>query len=194
MDTVPGSLAEAVRSQLADLSIQIGDLTEVNWVRPMRNTLAIGDRLIDVAVLYLPHISATEALRAAHTVPQEIPLLVIGPRVHESSARTLRARGIWYLDRAGNAFMRDDDLLIDIRGRRSESRRCTTTTSTSGRPIHFPPGVRRLCLHCSVVPTLPLHHSERSPATQVYRSESRRKPSTPLRPSDSWNKRLAVES
>jgi len=120
MDTVPGSLVESVQSQLADLNIQIGDLTEVNWLRPTPTTLAIGDRLIDVAVLYLPHMSATEALQAAHAVPQEIPLFVIGPRIHESSAKTFRARGIWYLDQAGNAFLRDCGLLIDVRGRRGD--------------------------------------------------------------------------
>jgi hypothetical protein len=121
MDSVPPSLAEAVQNHLDDLSIQIGDLTEVTWLHPKPMTLAIGDRYVDVGVLYLPRMSATEALQAAHAVPQKFPLLVIGPRIHESSAKTLRARGIWYLDEAGNAFMRHDGLLVDVRGRRGDT-------------------------------------------------------------------------
>lgn len=118
VDFIPSSLAEAVQGHLADLSITTGDLRQITWLHPQPMTLAFDDRHIEVAVLYLPRMSATEALQAAHAVPQDVPLLVVGPRIHESSAKTFRARGIWYLDEAGNAYLRDHGLFVDVRGRR----------------------------------------------------------------------------
>jgi hypothetical protein len=118
VDFIPSSLAEAAQGHLADLAITTGDLGQITWMHPAPMTLAIDDRHIDVGILYLPRMSATEALQAAHAFPQEIPLLVVGPRIHESSARTFRARGIWYLDEAGNAYLRANGLLVDVRGRR----------------------------------------------------------------------------
>jgi hypothetical protein len=90
--------------------------------------LDIEGHLIEVAALYLPHMSATAALQAAHAVPANIPLLAIGPRIHESSAETLRAQGIWYLDERGNAYLHHQGLIIvDVRGRRG-----LTSTTQNG--------------------------------------------------------------
>lgn len=121
VDFIPSALAEAVQGHLADLSIVTGDLRQITWLHAAPMVLAIDDRRINVGILYLPRMSATEALQAAHAVPQDIPLLVVGPRIHESSAKTFRARGIWYLDEAGNAYLRDHGLLVDVRGRRGEA-------------------------------------------------------------------------
>ena len=122
MGDLPEPLADLVQNHMDDLGIDIGEVADATWLHPQRMTLTFDDRSIDVGVLYLPRMSATEALQAAHSVPQDTPLLVIGPRIHESSAKTFRARGIWYLDAAGNAFLRDRGLLVDVRGRRGDTK------------------------------------------------------------------------
>lgn len=83
-------------------------------------TLEAGGQRVDVFGLFMQHLSATAALQAMHESPRDRPLLVFGPRIHESSAATLRARGIWYADMAGNAYLRHDGLVIDVRGRRGD--------------------------------------------------------------------------
>ncbi|WP_084014194.1 type IV toxin-antitoxin system AbiEi family antitoxin [Mycolicibacter kumamotonensis] len=119
MDFIPGSLAEAAERHLANYGVEMhGDLSKLTWLRPQPLALDIDGRHFDVGVLYLPRMSATEALRAAHAVPADVPLLVIGPRIHESSAETFRARGIWYLDEVGNAYLHHPGLVVDVRGRR----------------------------------------------------------------------------
>lgn len=117
---MPRSLADAIQQRLRDLDIAIDDLADVSWLRPRLTTLRVGDRRFHAAVLYLPHMSATEALQASHAVPNDMPLLVVGRRIHEASAKTLRARGIWFVDESGNAYLRDRELLVDIRGRRAD--------------------------------------------------------------------------
>ncbi|MBL7660285.1 hypothetical protein INQ28_28795, partial [Escherichia coli] len=82
--------------------------------------LEIDAHPLTITALYLPHLSATAALQAWDTAGAGSPLLVVGPRLHPSSAETLRARGLWYIDGAGNAYLRHQGgLLIDVRGRRS---------------------------------------------------------------------------
>jgi hypothetical protein len=116
---MPASLAEAVERHLAEYGINVrGDLSQLTWSRPEAMELDIDGRSIEVATLYLPRMSATAALQAVHAVPANIPLLVIGPRIHASSAQTLRTQGIWYLDEAGNAYLHHHGLVVDVRGRR----------------------------------------------------------------------------
>lgn len=48
------------------------------------------------------------------------PVLVVAPFVADSVAQVLRARGVDYVDLAGNVLLRGDGLLIDVRGRRPD--------------------------------------------------------------------------
>ncbi|WP_186313840.1 type IV toxin-antitoxin system AbiEi family antitoxin [Kocuria marina] len=48
------------------------------------------------------------------------PLLVLAPFVHPRSAQQLRNAGIRFLDAAGNAYLRFEGVLIDVRGRRPD--------------------------------------------------------------------------
>lgn len=45
-------------------------------------------------------------------------LLVLGPRIHERSAETLREAGISFVDSIGNAHVEFENVLIDVRGKR----------------------------------------------------------------------------
>lgn len=67
-------------------------------------------------LVYLPSMSFSEASQAAPS--DGPPLLVVGDRVSERSARALREAEIQYLDAAGNAYVSFGDVLIDIRARR----------------------------------------------------------------------------
>lgn len=139
VDYVPDWLAELIRSRLAELDIEVGDLTGINELYPKPLALSIDDRKLNVGALFLPLMSATEALQAVHDAPNEIPLLVIGPRIHEASAKTLRAQGIWYIDDAGNAFIRDRGVLVDVRGRRSTASDQHDKRSSTGPTNPFSP-------------------------------------------------------
>jgi hypothetical protein len=121
MDLIGADLAEAVEGHLAEYGVRIlGGLSALNSMVPEQLDLEIDGQPVTITALYLPHLSATAALQAWATTDTNSPLLVVGPRLHPSSAETLRARGLWYIDGAGNAYLRNQDgLLIDVRGRRS---------------------------------------------------------------------------
>lgn len=119
MDAIPDSIAQSVERRLAEYKIRPrGDLSQLTWSNPVPMALDVDGRIIEVAALYMPEMSAFAALKAANLVPLDVPLLVVGPRIHASSADTMRTRGIWYVDEAGNAYLHGHELLIDVRGRR----------------------------------------------------------------------------
>lgn len=121
MEQIETDLAEAIERHLAEYGVRVlGGLSALNSAYPERLDLDTDGHQLTVAALYLPHLSATAALRAWAIADTKSPLLVVGPRLHPSSAETLRARGLWYIDGAGNAYLRNQNgLLIDVRGRRS---------------------------------------------------------------------------
>jgi hypothetical protein len=108
--------------------------------------LYIDGRSVDVVTVYLPDMSATAALQAAHAVPADVPLLVIGPRVHGSSAETLRTKGIWYVDEAGNAYLRHHALIVDVRGRRGLASTTQSQRLKAGPTNPFTPKRARVVL------------------------------------------------
>ncbi|MET9000549.1 type IV toxin-antitoxin system AbiEi family antitoxin [Amycolatopsis sp. NPDC004169] len=61
----------------------------------------------------------TPELATSITVPTQLPDLLVTTYVTEPVAERLRARGIDYLDTAGNAHLAWDDVLVDVRGRRN---------------------------------------------------------------------------
>lgn len=54
-------------------------------------------------------------------VPAELTLLIASDHISEKTSISLRAAGIQYLDRSGNASIRFDDVLVDVRGRKRTS-------------------------------------------------------------------------
>lgn len=62
--------------------------------------------------------AARDVLRAA----PERPLLLLGPEAHERSAEAFRKTGVFFVDRAGNAFIDSPGIYVDVRGRRAEHR------------------------------------------------------------------------
>ncbi|OHU97081.1 type IV toxin-antitoxin system AbiEi family antitoxin [Mycobacterium talmoniae] len=120
MDRIGAELAEAIERHLAEYGVRVlGGLSALNSTFPEQLDLEIDGQPVTTTALYLPHLSATAALQAWAMTDTDSPLLVVGPRLHPSSAETLRARGLWYIDGAGNAYLRHQGgLLIDVRGRR----------------------------------------------------------------------------
>jgi hypothetical protein len=61
----------------------------------------------------------TPELATSITLPTRLPVLLVSTHISEPVAERLRARGIDYLDTAGNAHLAWDDVLVDVRGRRN---------------------------------------------------------------------------
>lgn len=70
--------------------------------------------------VYRPQVHGrlTAALAAVIDADGRPPPLVVAPFVAGSVAQVLRARGVDYVDLAGNAFLHGDGLLVDVRGRK----------------------------------------------------------------------------
>ena len=133
MEAIPGPVAEAVERRLAESGVrQRGDLFGLTSSHPTSLALDVDGRVVHVAALYLPDMSATAALRAVHMAELDVPLFIVGRRIHASSAETMRAKGIWYADEAGNAYLRGDGLSVDIRGRRPTESMALTRQGKSG--------------------------------------------------------------
>lgn len=135
MERIGAHIAEAIERHLTEYRVRLrGCLSGLNSVVPEPLDLEIHDHRLTVAALYLPHLSATAALQARDAAGVGSPLLVVGPRLHPASAETLRASGLWYIDQAGNAYLRDQKgLLIDVRGRRST---VSTQPGARGGELH----------------------------------------------------------
>ncbi|WP_431233546.1 type IV toxin-antitoxin system AbiEi family antitoxin [Mycolicibacterium psychrotolerans] len=119
METIPASVAVEIEHQLTKYGIQPqGDVSQLNWSDPVPLALEVAGQIVDTAAMYMPEMSATAALKAAHSVPLDVPLFIVGSRIHASSADTMRTRGIWFIDEVGNAYLRGHGLLIDVRGQR----------------------------------------------------------------------------
>ncbi|WP_326568636.1 type IV toxin-antitoxin system AbiEi family antitoxin [Amycolatopsis rhabdoformis] len=71
----------------------------------------------------------TAELATAVHLPPGLPTLLFTVHVGETVAEVLRARGIDYVDTAGNAHLAWDDVLIDVRGRRKPAKPAGRTSS-----------------------------------------------------------------
>ncbi|MGW4110333.1 type IV toxin-antitoxin system AbiEi family antitoxin [Actinosynnema sp. NPDC004786] len=127
------------------LNARLVELRE--WLRPLGLGVDRGERAADEGVDLVVHLSRpsgaarTYAVLVKRAVPAELatalhphaslPTLVVARSITGQAADLLRARGIDYVDEAGNAHIEWDDVLIDVRGRRKTSAR------TGGSP---PPG------------------------------------------------------
>lgn len=75
----------------------------------------------------------TPELATSITPPAKLPPLLITTHVSEPIAQRLRARGIDYVDTAGNARLAWGDVLVDVRGRRNPAvPRSRTSPSGAG--------------------------------------------------------------
>ncbi|MUL50002.1 hypothetical protein FZI85_30200 [Mycobacterium sp. CBMA293] len=140
MEAIPESVALAVERQLAGYGVRLrGDVSQLTWSEPVPMALEVDGQIVQLVALYMPEMSATAALKAAHSVPLDVPLLIVGPRVHASSAETLRTRGIWYADEAGNAYLRGPGILVDVRGRKGPASAALSRHDKSGPANPFTP-------------------------------------------------------
>lgn len=86
---------------------------------------------------YQPDMTLTELSRLRRWAGDR-PLLVLGERISERSASALREADIQYLDSAGNAYIAFEDVLIDIRGRRSALPRLRPASSARSVNLFSP--------------------------------------------------------
>jgi hypothetical protein len=75
----------------------------------------------------------TPELATSISVPPRFPVLLVTTYIGEPVAERLRARGIDYVDTAGNAHLAWGDVLVDVRGRRNPAvPRSRTSPSGAG--------------------------------------------------------------
>lgn len=140
MEAIPESVSGGIERQLATYGIRLrGDVSQLNRSDPTPIALEFDGQIVHTAALYLPEMSATAALKTAHSIPLDVPLFVVGQRIHASSAETMRTRGIWHVDEAGNAYLRGHGLLVDIRGRRGPTSLAVGRHDKSGPANPFTP-------------------------------------------------------
>jgi hypothetical protein len=75
----------------------------------------------------------TPELATAVHVQSHPPALMVAPSISDPVAERLRARGIDYVDTAGNAHVAWDDVFIDVRGRRKSAARLPKTSARGAR-------------------------------------------------------------
>jgi len=107
-----GSLNDEVRSRLQELGFRVEVLADALVKLTTRSGAA---RTYGVE---LKRRMTAELATAVHFPPSPPPPLLITAYLSEPVAERLRARGIDYVDAAGNAHLSWDDVLVDVRGRR----------------------------------------------------------------------------
>jgi hypothetical protein len=116
-------------------------------------TLAVGsradERTYHLAVRSRMTAPAASALAAGATgAGGEAPTLVVVPFMPDPAAEVLRVRGVAFVDLAGNAFVQDDGLRIDIRGRRPVRDLAQAVSPGSRRPFTRSGAQVTFCLLC----------------------------------------------
>lgn len=119
---VQKSIASAINRRLNELGLRFAEPFDPAALRsntPMPLTLLHPFGSAEVDVHYSPAGHAAplgdDGNPEAHRVP-----FVLGSRISAPNAEALRERGINFLDRAGNAYVRFGGVFIDIRGRVAE--------------------------------------------------------------------------
>ncbi|WP_439377001.1 type IV toxin-antitoxin system AbiEi family antitoxin [Amycolatopsis lexingtonensis] len=94
--------------------------------------LATGSGAARTYIVEVKH-RMTPELATSISLPAQLPALLVTTHVSEPVAERLRARGIDYVDTAGNAHLAWDDVLVDVRGRRNPAvPRSRTSPSGAG--------------------------------------------------------------
>lgn len=121
MDPQASNRLEANLFQLGLTLDLAAPLTELDERRPQLAVLSQRDVGIigEVGVFYSPAMTAThiDRLSTGYLDPS-IPTFVLGDRVGAKSAEKFRSSGVFFLDQAGNAYLKAAGLLIDVRGRK----------------------------------------------------------------------------
>lgn len=118
-----GEILEAVRGQLASYGLALThEKLELSGDPGMwKGTLRFGDSQTLVRVVLAAPMTLTALARFRlddHLLlSPRLRTLVVGRHVHERSADAFREMGVGYADTAGNAYVRFDQVLIDVRGR-----------------------------------------------------------------------------
>ncbi|WP_223585953.1 MULTISPECIES: type IV toxin-antitoxin system AbiEi family antitoxin [Microbacterium] len=126
--------ATALSRRLLDLGVSVSSGYSSSPVEdlepgiPERATITRGRNASDMTLLYSPSMTLTELGRyGLESIGGHI--LLLGERINERSAETLRRIGANFLDEAGNAFISFENVHIDVRGRRAETKRHERSSS-----------------------------------------------------------------
>jgi hypothetical protein len=119
----PGARAEAsvlaraiAHLEAAGLNVSTEDAGSVDKTADAHLSISVDGRQIRYRVQIRHRVSAESAL-ALSPSPGARPLMVV-PRVSEAVAEVWRANDVHFVDGAGNAYLRQPGVLLDVRGRR----------------------------------------------------------------------------
>jgi hypothetical protein len=127
-----GKILESVIASLSDAGVEV---TEVSTDLPAdassdaRLRLSLGDRSYSYDLEVKAKVSAASIYRKQLQPGRR--LLLVAPHISDRVGDSLREQGVHYVDSAGNMFLKDDGLLLDVRGRRGP----TTRPGVSGQPL-----------------------------------------------------------
>ncbi|MGB3414959.1 MAG: type IV toxin-antitoxin system AbiEi family antitoxin [Microbacteriaceae bacterium] len=117
------------------LSISMHELSALKKDTPQQLMVCRRNSQHQFTVIYTQQMTFSALKLLAPEAQSQPYTLILGQRISAKSAEIFRTLGINFLDQAGNMFMRFDDVLIDIRGRRlaksPESNEYQTAISSS---------------------------------------------------------------
>lgn len=120
-NVVAGEILQMVQEQLASYGLAFTHDVLTTHPGMWKGTMQFGDshafvRVVLVAPMTLTALAHVGVGRQQLLSPR-LQTLVVGRHVHEKSANAFRELGIAYADTVGNAYIRYDNVLIDVRGR-----------------------------------------------------------------------------
>ena len=122
-----GEILQAVQGHLASygLTFTHDGLEYTGDPGMWKGTMQLGDSHALVRVVLAAPMTLTALARVGiddqQLLSPHLLTLVVGRHVHERSAGAFREMGIAYADTVGNAYIRYDSVVIDVRGRRTSN-------------------------------------------------------------------------
>ncbi|MDR6174093.1 hypothetical protein QE364_000592 [Nocardioides zeae] len=135
-------IVEVVRERLAELGLQSRFTQDRTGSQDGVIELTTGrsSQEFDLEVKHSMSLTTVAGDRLADRDGHTRPALVVGARIHERSARAFRDLGIAYADMLGNASIRFDNVLVDVRGRRPDGSEPRALPTADDRHLGADPG------------------------------------------------------
>lgn len=111
-------LLRQVTRHLAKYGVHVTGLHDAVWDRPTPIRMEVGGRSFEVTVLVVQHVSTVDTMGLIPSAELGDGLFIVSPNIRPSTAAMLRAKGLWFADAIGNAYLHGDGLHVDVRGRR----------------------------------------------------------------------------
>lgn len=145
---IPPEAATEIHARLAEYGVTTPDLSALNADHEQYLDLrpSTADPL-PVRALYSPN---TVPPHWPHPADDDTQLLLLDDHFHGRTAAHLRSLGVWFCDRAGNAYIRAPGVMIDVRGRSRAPGSQLSSAPSSARPMNLF-SARRAQVVCAIL-------------------------------------------